>query len=369
MSRASAAPLAIVLLVGLLAAGSDEATCPTCYESGFQIDLQPLLGADPPGAVLFSGYHNGRCRDYELCTGSPDSYLGDLSGFVFDFWNSCEDNREVVLFAGGHAPTVLTPAKGTFVLNPTPNDEVTLSIAAWFDDPGTTSTAQEPVSSPRGRLDALLMDANERLHSLGSGVKLDYVLNPLPAAIPPSLPEFLTKADCSVLYAPLAGAGPGTAEEAMQDGSRLNLYFVHGIFWARHGQVCADWNHLTTKPYYIFIDDQLMASPSTVAHELGHAMGMMMYASLPNAKAPQDPGDINELYLDPYLSSDNLMMSGVTYAKQITVGQIYRMHFDERSWLRRGVPAPGTYSRTCQADPVAKRPCPPLTAQPPRSWP
>ena len=155
----------------------------------------------------------------------------------------------------------------------------------------------------------------------------------------------------------------------MQDAARLNLYFVHDIRWARNGLICYDGNDPITRPYFIFIDDTLKQSPSTIAHELGHAMGMLVQASLPNAKVGLAPGDINELELDPYLTSNNLMMSGVTDAEQITVGQIYRMHFDERSWLRRGVPAADGYPRTCQADPVSSRPCPPLTANPTMSGP
>ena len=369
MSRAAAPSIAIVLLVGLLAADWEEPECPECYEYGYKVDLLGLLGADPPGAVLFSGYRNGRCQEYMLCTGSPDAWLGDLHGAVFDWWNSCSDNREIVLFAGGYAPTVLTPPQTSTSLTPTPNGETTLSIAAWIAEPSTpVQNASARGSSPRGKAEQQLIEAKTLLKRLGSGVTLDYVINPLPDTTPASMPDFLTYANCD-MYATLEGAAAGSTEAAMQDASRLNLYFVHDIKWARNGLICYDATDPVTKPYYIFIDDTLTQSPSTVAHELGHAMGMLVQASLPNSSVGQSPGDINELELDPWLHGDNLMMSGVTDAEQITVGQIYRMHFDERSWLRRGVLPAGGYPKTCQANPVANRPCPPLTVYPPKGWP
>ena len=53
----------------------------------------------------------------------------------------------------------------------------------------------------------------------------------------------------------------------------------------------------------------------------------------------------------------------------LTVGQIYRMHFDERSWLWHDRTKETDYPRTCQGNPVEGGPCPPLTLHPPRGWP
>ena len=107
----------VVLLGGLVAADGDPAQCRDCYHEGYKIELSliPLLSA-PAAAVLFSGYRNGRCEDDFICTATPDiAWLGDLGTSSYNWWNSC-DEREMVVFAGGHAPTPLQPSQA----DPTP---------------------------------------------------------------------------------------------------------------------------------------------------------------------------------------------------------------------------------------------------------
>jgi hypothetical protein len=78
---------------------------------------------------------------------------------------------------------------------------------------------------------------------------------------------------------------------------------------------------------------------------------------------------VDELQLDPYLATDNLMRAASRSVSQITLGQIYRMHFDELSWLPKTRQPPDGYPRACQDNPVEGGPCPPLTLHPPRGWP
>ena len=94
-----------------------------------------------------------------------------------------------------------------------------------------------------------------------------------------------------------------------------------------------------------------------------------MRATMADKTPGQDEGDVNELALDPYLPVDNLMYSGVGNVGHITVGEVYRMHFDQRSWLWRGRAASGGYPRDCQVNPVDGGNCPPLTLHPTRGWP
>ena len=108
-----------------------------------------------------------------------------------------------------------------------------------------------------------------------------------------------------------------------------------------------------------------------LAHELGHAMGLLNSGPLPGGGTAQ-PGDVDELLLDPWLPTDNLMRSYNDEVRQVTLGQIYRMHYDKLSWKWSNPGAPtgaNGYPRTCQNSPVQGGPCPPLTLHPIRGWP
>jgi hypothetical protein len=61
----------------------------------------------------------------------------------------------------------------------------------------------------------------------------------------------------------------------------------------------------------------------------------------------------------------------------LTLGQIYRMHFDKLSWLNRAGSSTLTalqalstqHPLECQNDPATGEPCPPLTLHPTGGWP
>ncbi len=94
-------------------------------------------------------------------------------------------------------------------------------------------------------------------------------------------------------------------------------------------------------------------TPSTLAHEIGHALGLNTRPTMADKTPGQDEGDVNELALDPYLPVDNLMYSGVGNVGHITLGEVYRMHFDQRSWLWRGRARAAATRVECQVSPVA----------------
>ena len=154
----------------------------------------------------------------------------------------------------------------------------------------------------------------------------------------------------------------------MQDPARLNVYFVREIKFIKDGLTCYGNKDPDATRYVIFVANQ-EHTPSTLAHEIGHALGLNMRPTMADKTPGQDEGDVNELELDPYLPVDNLMYSGVGNVGHITVGEVYRMHFDQRSWLWRGRAASGGYPRECQASPVDGGNCPPLTLHPTRGWP
>jgi hypothetical protein len=361
----------LVLLVGVLASGCKPKPkdCPDCFHEGYRIDMSAVpMGTAPPPAVLFSGYSNGRCQDDLICTGAPDAWFGDLKGAIMNWWSSCGDrDREMVVFAGGHAPTVLHPAAGSTDLTPTLDPPATLSIAAWVEGPDPTLGTDPRVQD---RLDwaTLQLEMTQQIFDdLGAGIKLDFSVKPLPSPLPTEVSTILNDADCNVAVKLTTGATGNAALAGMQSPVKLNVYFVNHIHYAYDGLTCFGNADPTSTPYIIFLAE-LQHAPSTLAHEIGHALGLVVVASLPGGASGIYAGEVNELKLDPYLGTNNLMYSGVTDVGQITVGEIYRMHFDQRSWLWRRSPADG-YPRECQADPVGGGPCPPLTLHPTRGWP
>jgi len=362
----------IVLLGCLVAAGGGPAVCPDCYHEGYQIDLSLLpLNSTPPAAVLFSGYRNGRCEDDLICTASPDLvWLGDLGKATsYNWWNSCAGGREMVVFAAGHAPTPLHPAASDVPpLQPMLADRAILKLAAWVE-PGPPAVAQNGASlTPIDAAKVELGKAQLIFDALGAGIKLDYTVQNLPPTIPTPVQDILDEATCSIAKTLMDGVSQGSMA-SMQDPARLNVYFVRNTHYAQDGLTCPGYKNQNpdVDRYVIFL--ARLHTPSTLAHEIGHALGLVLRAKLPDQSTGQDDGDVNELKLDPYLPTDNLMYSGVGNVGQITVGEIYRMHFDKRSWLWRGVAHTSDYPLECQPSPVEGGSCPPLTLHPTRGWP
>jgi hypothetical protein len=361
----------IVLLGGLVAADADPAACPACFHEGYQVDLSKVsLLPDPPAAILFSGYRDGHCQDDVMCTaGSDRVWLGDLGqANGYNWWNRCSQ-REMVVFAGGHAPTPLSPAAGDLSpIQPTLPDAAVLTLAVWVEGPGPTPKEKVEAQDRLNNADFVLGKTQQIFDALGAGIKLDYTLNQLPHVIPGPVDHLLDDATCDIAKKLMDGLSSGGAMAAMQDPARLNVYFVGYIHGDPDGWTCYG-DKDPNKSRYVILVSKVVHTPSTLAHEIGHALGLLMRATLPDGTPSPDDGDVNELKLDPYLPVDNLMYSGVGDVAQITVGEVYRMHFDKHSWLWHGVTGSGGYPRQCQADPVVGGPCPPLTLQPTRGWP
>jgi len=187
--------------------------------------------------------------------------------------------------------------------------------------------------------------------------------------LPAALTGFVDDATCDHAYVLQGSTAPELL--AMQDPQKLNVYFVKEMHNPWSGMTCAGATNPPSPDstrYMIFVSE-LRHAPSTVAHEIGHALGLILYASLPGGGVGSYPGDINELEMSPYLPTDNLMFSGVGTVGHITVGEIYRMHFDKRSWLWRGKFGGSGYPRECQASPEEGGICPPLAIHPTRGWP
>jgi len=370
--------------------GCPQGPCADCFDSdGYEIDLSSLeSGTKPPAAVLFSGWRNGRCQDDVVCTGNPNVFLGDVRWGDVEWSRDCSpDDQEIIAFAGGHAPSRATPTvpartgvKLEGSVNPVSfSGPLTLDVRLWaVADPelsGAEYQAQAAEAIAQGEREWVI--AAQVFSNAGTGIQLSFKVDSFPwHNFPPeaegTLPEnslrtkLRTAASCS---SSLVQAIQST--EGGYDAGQLNVYYVKVV------QGYAALNCYGTGPggngpqNIMFVQSTTSYSEYQLAHELGHALGLLRSAPTPGARAAE-LGHVDEMYLDPYLASDNLMRSGGEDLHQITLGQIYRMHFDELSWqwVRPGAPAhENGYPRSCQASPVSGGKCPPLTLHPVRGWP
>jgi len=365
--RVRSIKVALVLAtMGAGCPGQQPVVCADCFEDGFLVKLGVgPSGTTPSPAVLYSGFRNGRCQEDVLCTGTPDAYLGDVEPGIRDWTKSCgPESPELIVFAGGHAPTLGTVDPTLPDVSVTPGPARVLHVTAWYV-PGVDVAHVQ-----------FQLDEAKRIYSeLGTGIDVQYQTKPFPAAALVDIPSVADLSDlpndASCIHQELL-VGPASAAknaaDPLFDPTQVNIYYVWGLLAGYRARSCIQDPSL---PYVAFVDIDRMSSVSVTAHELGHILGHQTQVALPSGSSGFLPGDVDEIELYRYLPSDNLMQSAATEAKQVTIGQIYRMHFDSRSWLRLGepVPAPGGYPRLCQSSPVLGGPCPPLTLQPPRGWP
>lgn len=132
--------------------------------------------------------------------------------------------------------------------------------------------------------------------------------------------------------------------------NKLNIYYIDDIVdplgsapWFR-GYYCA--------PNVILVSMK-WAIGSTTAHELGHALGL----------TAQNYGHTDGL---AGFASDNVMHSAATFGEDnrdgFSLGQLYRMHRDTRSWLNHAsAPNPSSVALPCPCDPYGSSVCPLLS--------
>ena len=336
-----------LLVTSLVGCPGEQAECGDCFERGFRVTPTNADEAAPPPAILFSGFRNGWCQEDLICTGAPDVFLGDIRGGPLDMPSLCK-KKEAVAFAGGHGPTA-------FTVN-TSQEGQPVSLNATAEVPLTVWIVKGIIQAEGVASDIRI--AAGRYADLGAGITFP---DPRINAFPREVPDLYENASC--LVAPLL------LDQAGFDPGRVNIYYIKSfdlIVGGAGGLACADLTGVL--PPIIFVDGEVGTSPSVLAHEIGHALGLRRSISLP-ADGYSSWGHTNEVYLDPYLAGLNLMRSGGHFVQQITLGQIYRMHFDQLSWLWYKKARETEYPRECQESPVQGGDCPALTRQPPRGWP
>ena len=161
----------------------------------------------------------------------------------------------------------------------------------------------------------------------------------------------------------VALAGRADPRPYMPD--RLNIYVIDRV--AGHAaETCSRVGH----PEIIYLSQsEMQGSFGRLAHEVGHALGLWTpdrYGDDPEVRGHADR--MGALFAEAVRG--NLMNSGVNDVENITLGQIFRMHFDSTTWrqfLGRPEPSPG---RRCAAEyPSWSEPCPPLALRPEVKWP
>jgi len=356
--RCLRAALAAVLgAAAFVGCGAQQSVCADCLDTdGYHVVFEdPSISAQHPAALMFTGWRNGRCQSHVLCTGTPDVFLGDVRWGPVEWSRDCPD-EELLSFASDYGlrnpePSELpaTQAAGGYhVAFPA---ATAVGVTLWLVQPATAED-QENAASDRETAARLYAD-------LGTGFALAVDIR----RTGPTPPVPLEDASCDVANA-LASAG------ANYDPNRLNVYLVNSLQGNRAGLNCYAPPGILHGEI-MFVKRGTSYSPMQLAHELGHALGLVR-AVIPPGGTAAEPGDVDELLLDPYLATDNLMRSGGAYIGSVTIGQTYRMHYDRLSWLNRSASAvyPAVrYPRDCQDSPVADGVCPALTLHPPRGWP
>ncbi len=129
------------------------------------------------------------------------------------------------------------------------------------------------------------------------------------------------------------------------DPAALNLYYVPRISLKTSiGMSCWDYNRA------IVLVDYLRNKALTLAHELGHAVGLVKpYSGHVGQDDAVFPG-----------SAANVMVVGIDPPADLTVGQAFRIQLSDSGLLNLLAPRPGLLSVRCQDDIGTDTPCPRL---------
>jgi hypothetical protein len=350
--------------------------CVDCFDrEGYKLDFSALpSGTTPTAAVLFSGWRNGRCQNDVLCTGTANAFLGDVRWGLVEWSRDCDpQDQEVIAFAGGQQPFIATPELppgGGLRLEGTATSvsfvgPLELDVRVWVvGDPSAPQAQRDAdIRQNIGIAEHESLIAARIYAQAGTGLDLAINVDSFP---------FKDFARINDLYGE-AGCGLVPALDTVTkgyDAKSLNVYYV-GIVQGDVGRNCYGDGSGVSGQNIVFVMGSNPFSEFRLAHELGHALGLLHSGLLPNGRTPP-PGHVDEMYLDSWLAPDNLMDSGPEEVTHLTLGQIYRLHYDKLAWQWRRPDAPppaNGYPRECQNSPVAGGPCPPLTLHPTRGWP
>ena len=301
----------------------------------------PGITVADPALLLYSGKEGTGCVEYQGAIANPTVTLHDVS-----IDSGCQVEFD------GFAPGRGAYAVGVDFSNPASDDFLETAIAAGSMDISLPSLTSLPlqiwlvgigsqVEAMEQVRDRMLNKAFPVLSVLGTGFTLDTasaVLNP------------------AVLTPHCNSADVISMNPAIYDASKLNAYFV-AHYGNIQGLTPANNCWMKTHPEILFLSwqNENLTDPS-LAHELGHALGLIHPKSLGG-----------HTYAIPGFDAYNLMATN-TDVTSATVGQLYAMNFSSDSWINRtGSPLSKPVVRTCQ-DTWGAGVCPALTLVEP-GWP
>ena len=290
--------------------------------------------ASDPALLLYSGKQGTDCVVYEEAVANPTVTLHDVS---------IDSNCPVEM--DGFAPGFGAYAVGVDFANPASDDWLenaivvgsmnislpdltSIPLKIWLVGIASQVAAMEDV---RNRM---LDKAFPVLSALGMGFTLDTAsafLNP------------------SVLTPHCNSSDVISMNPAIYDTSKINVYFV-AHYGNIQGLTPANNCWMKSHPEIAFLSWQnVNLTDPTLAHELGHALGLIHPKSLGG-----------HTYAVAGFDAYNLMATN-TDVTSATVGQLYAMNFSSDSWINRsGSPLTKPVVRTCQ-DTWGPGLCPALT--------
>lgn len=358
-----AVPAALLALTGCNGCEPPaESVCGDCLDTdGFRIEYPDPVSPDRPAVLLFSGWRNGYCQYDVLCTGTTETFLGDVRWNADDFDPEPDlsqfcDKEELLAFVAGRSPS--SPSVSSWFFNAAAKVPVTLWRVKnqWPPDDKWLEVFQDQEVA-----------AGNLYRDLGTGITFEVTKPSVLVDVSPD--PSATYFDCANPKkfrnkTAADGYDPG------YDPSTINVYFVSEVRPGAHALTCQPDDQDPNGPWDVI----LLSKGSYVhalAHELGHALGLVRSAPLASGGTVWT-GDVGT-EMDRHFGGDNLMYYNDTDPNSLTLGQIYRMHYDVKSWLGRRQLAsptgPPMYPLNCQDDPVSHVPCPPLPLGPPRGWP
>ncbi|MEP7001781.1 MAG: hypothetical protein ABI969_14940 [bacterium] len=177
-----------------------------------------------------------------------------------------------------------------------------------------------------------LLSASDTYRNMRTGIELPPSLQ---TTISQALPPTFTK--CANIPTLPAAVAPNP--------TKLNIY---------HISVVEDGAGTRQRGFFCTPNVILMghgwALQTTLGHELGHALGLM-------APSFGHTDNVAGFIRDNVMSTDAALGQDARF--RFSLGQLYRMHIDGRSWLRRNPDlSPGAF--TCGCDPYARLVCPAL---------
>ncbi len=284
-----------------------------------------LVDGGNPSVILTSGDMGGTCAYDRVAAFNGSAPIGAQNTSA-----SC-DRADAAIFSEGGAPKIVRPAGWT-------------SLQDIIDASGNGGPIIIPTMVVIGVEDAAVPQANVDEDNFLLTAGDTYRFSRSGIAIPTSAQTRIREKLATVMRCADVATLPSTVTP---DPTKLNIYHVTSVVdvdgTIQRGYFCT--------PNVILVAHG-MALDNTFAHELGHALGLISpyFGHIDG---------VSGFIRDNVMSTD--AATGQDDRHRLSLGQLFRMHVDGRSWLRRNSDlTDGPF--TCSCDPYSTKVCPALSA-------